>query len=391
VQDGTVIKHRGFWTLRYYDTQVINGVRVRKRVRVKLAPANDNYPNKKSVELLKLAILTPLNAGQVAPESAMPVTEFIEKFYLPFVKTELRPSTYKDYGKDIYERHLKHRLGNVRVRDFQTVTGQRLIATIAKENATEVGHKTLLRIKSFLSGTFKHAKREGLIGFENPMRDVSVPGKSKKFHGPTYDVDEIAQQFVVLQGYDTALAVVSTASLAGLRLAELRGLLWSDYDGARLNISRTVWRTHIGDPKTLDSEASVPVLPVLKNILDRYKAKVGGQGGSPLFAGERRGTPLNLHNLANRIIKPIFEANDIEWKGWHAYRRGLATNLISLGVHPKVVQAILRHSDLGTTLAYYVITPESETRGGIQKLEHALRTKSQLAGPQAGPQKPVSV
>jgi hypothetical protein len=77
-------------------------------------------------------------------------------------------------------------------------------------------------------------------------------------------------------------------------------------------------------------------------------------------------------------------------EGLARLRRGLATNLISLGVHPKVVQAILRHSDLGTTLAFYVITPESETRGGIQKLEHALRMKSQLAGPQVGPHKPVS-
>ena len=33
-----------------------------------------------------------------------------------------------------------------------------------------------------------------------------------------------------------------------------------------------------------------------------------------------------------------------------------------------MVQAIPRHSDLGTTLAFYVITPESETRDAHQEV-----------------------
>ena len=98
-----------------------------------------------------------------------------------------------------------------------------------------------------------------------------------------------------------------------------------------------------------------------------------------MFAGQKRGTPLVLNNLANRIIKPIFKKSGIEWKGWHAFRRGLATNLISLKVDPIVVQAILRHSGLGTTLAFYVMTPGSEMREGIQMLETVLQRKPQIS------------
>jgi hypothetical protein len=54
------------------------------------------------------------------------------------------------------------------------------------------------------------------------------------------------------------------------------------------------------------------------------------------------GGALDLDNLADRVIKPVFKANGLEWKGWHAYRRGLATNLHELGVPDKVIQAILR-------------------------------------------------
>jgi hypothetical protein len=46
----------------------------------------------------------------------------------------------------------------------------------------------------------------------------------------------------------------------------------------------------------------------------------------------RSGGALVLENLADRFIKPVLKANGLEWKGWHAYRRGLATNLNLLGV-----------------------------------------------------------
>ena len=63
------------------------------------------------------------------------------------------------------------------------------------------------------------------------------------------------------------------------------------------------------------------------------------------------------------------DGSAVRWKGWHALRRGLATNLYALNVNPKVIQAMLRHSDIGTTLAWYVQTPDAEVRGAMDKLE----------------------
>jgi integrase len=52
-----------------------------------------------------------------------------------------------------------------------------------------------------------------------------------------------------------------------------------------------------------------------------------------------------------------------DWRtGWHAFRRGLATNLHALGVEDKTIQAILRHSTLVLTMNVYVKTVgESQT------------------------------
>ena len=42
------------------------------------------------------------------------------------------------------------------------------------------------------------------------------------------------------------------------------------------------------------------------------------------------------------------------WHGWHAFRRGLATNLHTLRIDDKTIQAILRHSNIGITQNIYI-------------------------------------
>jgi hypothetical protein len=43
------------------------------------------------------------------------------------------------------------------------------------------------------------------------------------------------------------------------------------------------------------------------------------------------GGALDLDNLADRVIRPTLKAHNLMWKGWQAYRHGLATNPKSLG------------------------------------------------------------
>jgi len=406
MQRGTIVKHGRFWLLRYWEYQIRDGVRVRVNAHKKLAPIGPAYPDKKSVEGLAWKELEPINTRLQTPESATLITEFIETVYLPMAKQFLRPSTYKNYKTDEYERHFKNRLGNLRLRDFRAAHGQRLLSAIAKDNSG-LGHKTLLRLKSFLSGVFKHAMTEGYLDGQNPMRDVTLPRSVRrtKFKGETYTAQEITALLLNTYSSDyagrVAFAAVATAAFTGLRLAELRGLQWRDFTSDRLSVERTVWRTKQGLPKTESSENTVPVLPILKSILDSYRLHLEGEPEEGhlgkdvkpidwMFAGERRGTSMNLPNLVRRTIIPNltrcsichtpkhlhdkidhkFELDETipKWKGWHCFRRSLASNLYALGVKPKVIQAILRHSDIATTLDFYVETPETESREALDKL-----------------------
>lgn len=367
MQRGQIYRHNGSWLLRYWDITTTG----RTRRAVKLAPVGNEYPTKRSVLLLAEKILAPINAGQVQPESSLSVKDFIEVHYFSHVEKELRPATLKNY-KDLYRYHLKDRLNGIRLRDFRTVHGQRIMREI-----DGVGHTTKLRIKSLLSGVFKHALREGFLDGVNPIQNVSVPGRPERFEGPTYTLAEIEEISEVIARVDlTAFTAIAVAAFAGLRQSEICGLRWSDYDGNSLQVSRSVWRTHVGPTKTPRSSGTVPVLPILKKVLDEHHARTGGQGDQYIFAGERRGTPLNLNNLSRRVIAPALARHEgalLQWKGWHAFRRSLASNLYACGVSPKIIQAILRQSDIGTTLAYYVKTDDAEARQALQKIEDLLQ------------------
>ena len=78
-----------------------------------------------------------------------------------------------------------------------------------------------------------------------------------------------------------------------------------------------------------------------------------------------------MPNLVRRVILPMIKGK-VEWKGWHAFRHGLATNLLSLRVDLVTVAAILRHSDVRTTLLYPVSTDEA-TRAAMSKIEDWIK------------------
>lgn len=381
-QRGHIFKFRKSWYLKWYSPEIVNGVHIMKRVCKKLAPINDTYKRKSDVQSLADKILEPINSGAQTPESSMKVAEFIENHYLPHVKRTLRASTHYDYGV-VWKVHVKFRIGKVTLRDFRTVHAQRLIQSI-----DSVGHTSLLRVKSFLSGVFTYAKQEGILDGVNPVQGVRVKGRPAKPIMPVYSTEEIDNALHQLP--EPARTVWIVAAFSGLRVSELRGLRWGDFDGESLRVTRSVWRTHVNAPKTSESEAAVPVLPAIARILNEHKARCKNPTpDSYIFAGERRGAPLNLANMARRVIKPAIEKclvcdksraehgtaghpfeldPSLVWKGWHALRRGLASNLYAMKVPPRVIQSILRHASVTMTMQFYVQAETDAARTALTEL-----------------------
>lgn len=84
-------------------------------------------------------------------------------------------------------------------------------------------------------------------------------------------------------------------------------------------------------------------------------------------------TPISPANVLRDVILPALEKKEIEWHGYHAFRRGLATNLRALGVDDLTIKDILRHSDVSVTRASYIKRVDEKSVEAMDRLEAELR------------------
>jgi integrase len=393
-QRGYVFHRYGSWFVRYRDDVLqADGTIKRTQVCKKLdVEYGGDYKTRKSVQPFIAQMLAPLNAGLLNPQSTMLVTEFVDRVYLPeYVEKNLRPATRRQY-LGVWKRYLKPRMGKLTLRGFRTVHGEQMLSQIAAQS--QLDRSSLRHCKAFLSGCFKQAKRLGILDGINPIMDVSIPHAPESEQDTyAYSLSEIKSMLAVLP--EPAHTVVLTAALTGLRHSELRGLVWGNFDGKELSITRSVWNKTVSEPKTRKSRAPIPVVKQLADALEAHKLRAGklAQPNLPIFQSGK-GSPSNLANLARRVIIPAlspcatcqkqegehkpeghnFERDKSlpEWHGWHAFRRGLATNLHALGVDDKTIQAILRHSNVGLTMNIYVKSVNESQVNAMDSLSEKL-------------------
>jgi integrase len=332
----------------------------------KLAPVCDDYRTEASVRHLAMEVLGPVNTKTARPESTDTVEHYLEHVYLPYCKANLKPSTHAGYT--FLFKMIKPHLGHYRLRDFGAVEGERLLNDFANEKRR--AHTMLKNMKGFLSGAFRYAVRTGTIRF-NPMRETMLPknGKPMQTQVP-YTLKQIQEMVKVLE--EPARTAVFVAALTGLRMSEIRGLKWEDYDGEVIHVRRAVWRTHVGTTKTPGSAGGIPVIPVLADALELFR-KVSP--GPYIFQG-KTGKPMVLANVATRQIVGKVAG----WHGWPGFRRGIATTLYELGVPDKVIQEILRHSDVAVTMKHYVKTNMKQSKAAMRKLSTAFERTGKRTG-----------
>jgi integrase len=361
MQRGQIYRKGRSWLLGFNVKEQRDGkIKWVRRVK-KLAEVSDKYRTVASVRKLAEEILSPVNADRITVEGTSTVRAFVEKVYLPFVKANLRPATHAAYERcfNLIQPHLD----DIELREFDVPAADRVLTAVAKK---QMAHTTHRNVRNFLSGAFRYALRKGAIRHGNPVRDAVVPKGKPPGKRHAYNLEEIGAILKVLP--EPAKTAVLLAALTGLRHAEIRGLKWDDLAGDEITVRRSVWTTYIGETKTLSSKAPVPVLPVLKKALEDHRKTSTSEF---IFAGNT-GKPLVLANLVRRDVQPALKKAELRWYGWHAFRRGLGTNLYALGVSDKTIQAILRHSNVSTTLSLYVKTVSTESHDAMKKLGDAL-------------------
>jgi integrase len=404
-QKGTVVRIGDQWCVRYADWRIVDGVRIRKQgLTHKLGTVLEEHARLKRPPkyILKLQreFLEVVNDSSKSTEACSTIGQFVESNWLPFVKEQRASSTLTAY-KFYWAHLLKPYLAGQLVRDYSTEQAEKMLREIASHHPT-MKKATLHKLRSILSGIFKRAISQGCRphGY-NPIREVTPPKGLPSAETFAYTLEEIRQMLGAIT-HETTRVIVALAGYCGLSKSEISGLCWDNYDANKgeIAIVSSVVAGKRGNTKTKARAASVPLIPSVRDLLDLYRLRLANPetGELPktgvMFATEVN-TPLDLHNVFTRQIEPVLNAcaecgeirkehgeetdheyrrSDLPvWHGWHAFRRGLATNLNDLGVLDLTIQRILRHSDVTTTRKAYIKPLDHQVTAGMAQLEAEIR------------------
>ena len=167
----------------------------------------------------------------------------------------------------------------------------------------------------------------------------------------------------------------------GLRIGEVCGLKWEDFDQNRrvIHIRRTVHRIYrpgketgkseltLGRPKTEDSRREVPVAKFLAHIINKVYPE--SPEDKYILSGYRQ--PLDPQTFRANF-KKVTSTLGLKTRKIHSLRHTFATRCLESKCDVKTLSALLGHSDVSTTLNLYVHPGIEQKRRCVEDMMNLL-------------------
>lgn len=264
-------------------------------------------------------------------------------------------------------------------------------------------------IHSILHPVFTLAVRDGYIR-SNPADGVLADMKKShrweknKRHALTIDEQRILISFLSQsEDFGFWLPMFTVFLGTGCRVGELIGLRWEDIDFQNDTISinhQLIYRQqdngrmefHISTPKTQDGCRTIPILSEVRKALFKIRAEqfssrnkgfeVDGYTG---FVFTNRSGNVYTPSAINAAIRNIIKACN-RWEAEraakdrrspvtlrhfsvHNFRHTFCTRFCENETNVKVIQEIMGHADIGTTMNIYAEATESKKKEVFKNLE----------------------
>lgn len=147
----------------------------------------------------------------------------------------------------------------------------------------------------------------------------------------------------------------------GMRLGELFALQWRNVDlkTASVQVRHTLMELNgkltLAEPKTAKSRRRIDLPPSTIAVLRAHRRRMNaaGLGDCPWVFSNTTGGPLRRSHFHREVFKPLLRRAKLPEIRFHDLRHTSASLLLAAGVHPKVVQERLGHSQIGITLDTY--------------------------------------
>lgn len=281
--------------------------------------------------------------------------QFIEEIYLPWYKTQVKESTYKNRLNTI-EKHFKF-FYRKKVNEIEPIHVQTWQLKLAKDYSPNY----VRIIQGMLSLAFDRAIILGLAK-KNPARMVGNI-KSKKVKVDFWTLEEFQKVISLLYKgdyYEHYLFICFWLLFTtGLRIGEAAALQWEDIDfeSGIISVTKTLYYKSMNeytfvDPKTSASIRTVVIdkdtIRELNDWMEVQKKVLKDCN----FVLSYSGIPTSKHTLP-RALEKLAGLAGVHRIKIHALRHSHVALLISMGVNPLIVKDRLGHEKIQTTLGTY--------------------------------------
>ncbi|MFQ9716219.1 MAG: tyrosine-type recombinase/integrase [Blautia sp.] len=326
-------------------------------------------------------------------------------------KTDLRRTTYTNYTY-MYDRFVRPEFGKKKIGEIKYSDVLYFYFHLVNEKHIQVN--TLETIHTVLHPTFQLAVRDEIIR-NNPSAGVMAEIKKKpgKNHGVRHALT--LEQQRAFMNYTASSPVfckwtpLFTVLLGtGCRIGEVIGLRWEDVDMEKrlidINHSVTYYPRKtdttkcefgVSLPKT---EAGIRVIPMMDAVYEAFREEYEYQQENGFSTVELDGMTGfifsnrfgNLHNpqALNRTIKRISESYNAEEVlkakkekrqpiiiphfSCHHLRHTFCTRFCENETNIKVIQAVMGHANIETTMDIYAEVTDIKKTEAIENLSHKL-------------------
>ena len=316
-------------------------------------------------------------------ETDVTVNTWFDTWLKVYKTSSVKAGTLELYAL-CYHRYIEPKFGNRRLRDIRNDQIQEFYNSMGETYS----RNTLELCRAVLNGMYTVAIRNEMLQ-KNPFSNAVLPKDSRQHSVKALTLSE-QKIFLEYAKGSIYYPMYEVALFTGMRSGELRGLQWSDIDFTNNIIHVThslLYLNHsycLGATKTESSVRDIPMLDNVKTILKELRAKRFSncqQNGIITFRNDEfanlvftnpSGNPINRDRFKielNHVVAQIQkEHKDFPHVTPHMFRHTFATRSLETGIPPKVLQTLMGHHSLTTTMETYVHVLPNTKAEEIKKL-----------------------